>query len=836
MKQTCCDRSGSETHQEKAAQTLHKIAVVYRNRSPDKISLIKSAGLLNAAMIRNPASTPSIQSDLFELCHHVLLLAKANQLNTNLIQKAVEVKTVLRKRRNEIKHCLKSLLKIPENVTGKKLLQHKSSKVSAIREINKTIANNYISIMMDLCQFCQDLMGNPPCEYAIVEMGFLARENVTLFSNFRHIILLPDNKNYEMFLEYFRWFSVCFHIVVLNLQETAITSLKISSLNDRGSGLGDWFRDAITPKGISLDGLTPLACGNTQLSTELIKPVSEMLKYLGSKTNLKSNCNLANLQTKPCFVFGNKDVFEQFENGAQVYLTEKSKTDTIYETRLQVKNDLNAFSTRFRLSKMKSQETINIKQLVYQSTTTLVTALARIHNISENSLFDTIDKLAKTSKITSHTAASLQYAFATACEIRLRVYAEKGFRYDNDIDLKAYYRIEKFLDIVGVASTINYFQIAYCLQCEVAEQLVISDHHFYSDPQLINIAIGLAFGMRDFASFSPNSKGLLWGSKRFDFDACIDRLEIEIWTNPRLLQKITKKTLRSVPKILKINESFSLEQIPSFADYLKSVEEYEDALEFYKHLLANYQQKSERENVDYDVASINHRIGYCLYYLNQPGEALVYLNRALQIKLNLVDDKEISSSWIASTFNYIGYCHMTLHQFKDALGYLHRARSIRENMCVNADSDLELGWAFHNIGFCHILLHQHELAVKQLSQALEIYQKAKQDSNCDNCFAATSHVLGSFYYYSNKPRQALKYLNQALQIKLKTSTCVDSSMEIAATFYDISLCHIFLQKFDVAVDHLNRALVIYQNSTLGADKESRIAATIRQIRRCRQQM
>ena len=69
---TCCDESGKETNPAKAAEILHQIGLIYGKRSPDKISLIKSAGLLNAAIVRNPSNVSQITSDLYVLCRHIL--------------------------------------------------------------------------------------------------------------------------------------------------------------------------------------------------------------------------------------------------------------------------------------------------------------------------------------------------------------------------------------------------------------------------------------------------------------------------------------------------------------------------------------------------------------------------------------------------------------------------------------------------------------------------------------------------------------------------------------------------------------------------------------------
>ena len=86
--------------------------------------------------------------------------------------------------------------------------------------------------------------------------------------------------------------------------------------------------------------------------------------------------------------------------------------------------------------------------------------------------------------------------------------------------------------MVGVTATINYFQIAYCLQCEIEKQLNLTKLHFYSDLQLINIAINLAFRLRGFASldsisFSNKMFNQFWKCSNFDFDTCITQLESE---------------------------------------------------------------------------------------------------------------------------------------------------------------------------------------------------------------------------------------------------------------------------------------------------------------------
>ena len=379
-----------------------------------------------------------------------------------------------------------------------------------------------------------------------------------------------------------------------------------------------------------------------------------MLEYLSSEADLKNGYHLADILTKTCFVFGNEDIFKQFVDGAQNYHHTKSQTDTINDIKKQVKQDLNNFSTRFRLINLKSQHTINIKQLVYRSTTIFISALARKHNISANSSFDIIDEMAKNKQITQNTAEKLKFAIAIACEMRLRVYMDKNSQCDNAID-KTQGGIEKFLDIVGVACTINYFQIAYCLQCEVAKQLNFTKLHFYTDSQLINITIGLAFGMNDLISFSKDSQKQFWKSKEFDFDACIEQLESSMKLQKNFQN--CSSIFRKIPASSSDTTDLNPQQIKSVAKYLNSARIFDEAVEFYKQLLNVFESKPKCNNRDYDVALANHQIGHCLLELNEPEKALSYSQRALEIKENLSHNVD-SDRAVAKTIHAIGCFHI----------------------------------------------------------------------------------------------------------------------------------------------------------------------------------
>ena len=843
MKDTCCDDSGKEVDVVKAAEYMHQIGKLYSQRSPDKISLIKSAGLFNASILRKPSNVSEIKSDLFHLCEHVLQLAEARNQNANLVRIAEEVKTSMNKLRKEVELFLQSSVpKIPMHANNENLKRLNSTKISAIQNLNKKIADVYKSNMLVISQFCENLMGKRPCSYAIVGIGSLARNEITPYSDFEHIILLNDDEDYKSYVDYFKWYTVIFNIIILNIQETIVPSLHICSLNDKNAKLGDWYYDAITPRGIAFDGMMPQACKfplgrqeptkNKQFITELIKPVSEMLEYLGSEADLKNGYHLADILTKTCFVFGNEDIFKQFADGARKYRSSKSRPDIINDVKQQVKDDLNNFSARFRLTNLKSQDTINIKQLVYRSTTVFIAALGRIASISANSCFDIINKMAECNKITQTTAYKLQCAIAIACEMRLRVYTEKKSQHDNVIDLKQN-GTKKFLNIVGVASTINYFQIAYCLQCEVAKQLKFNKLHFYSDSQLMNVTIGFAFGINQLTVFSQNLHNCLWNLNEFQFDACINYLEA------RSLQCLSCDKIQESNEVLlktKLGEFSKDEvQIKSIACYLDSTQFYDEALDFFKRLLDIYHSKNENNQYDYSIAWVIEKIGTCLNNINQQSNALQHLHQALRLRQTLVVSVHTDEK-IAELHIRISQSYTKLHKFGCALNHLNIALNVYQTTSINFELDERIAYVHDEIACCLAKFHRYKSAIHQLNHALQIRQNIMIITEDNESLVATLHEIGNCYSNLCRYDKALYYLNKSLEIKRSLTVNADRDINIASTLHEIGRCHSNLGEYDVALVHFNDALAIKQQVATNVNSDQNVAVTFHEIGRCHTNM
>ena len=419
-------RNGKEIYPKQSAQIFHKLGQLYCKQTSAMIKLIQSASLYNAAIARSPNNVHVIENDLKQLCNQVLRLANAKNLNVNLITASKQIKQEIEQMRLKVDKELYIMENVKTRIEADAIQTYfELNKIKSIKNNQTKIAKDYTNIMANLAKYCENVMGVAPCKFALVGLGSLARKEITPFSDFEHIIVLEEMSNNKAsnqnVLNYFRWFSVIFQIILINLQETILPSVVIEGLNSPND---DWFFDRITKRGISFDGMLPHACKfplgrqqhteNKQWTTELIKPINEMLKYLKTEENIKNGYHLKDILTKVCYVYGNEAVFNEFQKSIFNMLHNQDKEEKVKKIKKQIIDDLESFTVSSNIFKLKSSTSINIKVLFYRSITLFVTALGRIHNIRVSSCFDTVEELEAEKKKSEYAKHKLKFAVALA--------------------------------------------------------------------------------------------------------------------------------------------------------------------------------------------------------------------------------------------------------------------------------------------------------------------------------------------------------------------------------------------------------------------------------------
>ena len=679
---------------------------------------------------------------------------------------------------------------------------HQKTKIKLINNLQLQIAQTYKKIMKDVSQYCEHVMGPLPCKFAVVGMGSLARNEITPYSDFEHIILLENCICDNNFVEYFRWFSVIFHVIVLNLQETIIPSLNIEYLNDKTSELGDWFFDTCT-SGISFDGMMVHACkfplGRTQptknkpWTTELIKPVDKMLEYLSDDVSLKNGYHLSDILTETCFVYGDQTLHDAFESGIESYKTSKARIELLDELKKQVKVDLNNFATRTKLVNLKPNGIINVKQMFYRTSTLFITALGKICETKSSSCFEIINELAEQRKISENTKHKLSYAVAIACEIRLSVYMREQSQRDYIQPSENSETIfDKILIDINKESIVSYFQITYCLQREIIKILGIVGSHIYSNPTLMNITICYALRL-DAVMLSLMEKQILHISscsveaiskeeisdekdKVFSFfNKCLADMENEFQKSASKMSSNTVDIVYILKILTALGSDDSFQNLEEQTEFIIRVVEIAQRLSFSNEgrmkVLVTYLTSC--------IGIINLIIAVNLMAMNKFDRALARMNQALK-NFDETNNKPERVAW----FYYMaGSNWIALKEYEKSLACWQVALGI----CLSID------------------LNQFKIMMK--------FDLSRMYSGIGICLLKLGHCEESLIYL----KIAVQMMDELYDLKKHTSSLL--FVDRASTFRNLAKCLMQLGHFEQAVSYYFQALEETESQDANDDQD-----------------
>ena len=170
------------------------------------------------------------------------------------------------------------------------------------------IQDMYIRLVSMLVRECEGRLGKPPCDYAIIALGSVARMEATPFSDLEFTILYSDRTTLRDQIDYFRILTHFLHLKVINFGETILPSMRIEQLNNFQSldANYNWFYDSETPRGISFDGAMPWAsktplgrmATKDKAALELIRTPEEMAKLQWEEFAVKEGYHLGMIITK----------------------------------------------------------------------------------------------------------------------------------------------------------------------------------------------------------------------------------------------------------------------------------------------------------------------------------------------------------------------------------------------------------------------------------------------------------------------------------------------------------------------------------------------------------
>lgn len=326
-------------------------------------------------------------------------------------------------------------------------------KAERIKNLYFDIAEKTKNFIRNLIGECKQLLGNPPnnCQYAIIGLGSLARQEMTPYSDIEFAILISQDDTEGQNKQYFRNMTNLLHLKIINLGETILPAMAIKSLNNfygKNPHKDDWFYDEITPRGLAFDGAMPQACKtpsgkrnpNNNIIYELIGTPSELAMYQGMTKSSeeaeywgKVEPHLPETLLTATLIDGEEKLLNQFE--VMNWKTINSLGEN-FNKELAKKLLLNVIS-KFDLGlgdQGNEGKMYIVKKEIYRLCSMLLQELAIYYTLDFNeknivnykSTWFRLEKLKQNLIISDAAKNNLVIASSIAAELRLHAYLENG--------------------------------------------------------------------------------------------------------------------------------------------------------------------------------------------------------------------------------------------------------------------------------------------------------------------------------------------------------------------------------------------------------------------------
>lgn len=798
----------SSDEAEKILHCLCQIASIYLNSdegslSQRRVRLVQAAGIYNYCLRAAPEKEEEFRAKLLDIEQKLLALCGGRKMSRDDLASLFDLnREALASFRGETTSDLSRLQEdpCPEEVFA----------------CNHKIAERVKSFARQLVHTCIKHMGKPPCTFALIGFGSLAREECTPYSDLEFGILV--NESNKRCKEYFRNLSSLMHLRVVNLGETILPALNIPCLQRIH------FNDYQTPRGFAFDGegvdgkgsKTPF--GNRS-AFELIQTPEGMAQYIGRDEKgdwwFQKEPHLPMELLNFTWICGSIDLVDAYQVAIEKVLALPvddiawSLREYLATCHLREADELNFDPT---LGNPEQEGLfVRVKQDLYRFPQLFIDRLALLLKVRSYISSERLKALQGMKIITIGTEKNMQWLIANIMWQRLRVYSHQGKQCELMNPLLSPFSSNSLKD------TQNHF----ALNPRVYENL----------ERVYQILIPFALVVSEFlkGNFSPIASKTLAGQdneirarvamrlQQYERARDLYLLAVDARPNspsisnglgmvfyrlgefPKALEFV-ERGKRLYEKCHRANHTNVAASLNVLGMIYASLGEYEKALECLRQSVDLYVELLGKRHLD--VARCQSDLGYVMVQSGRHRDGLENSMKSFQTRKRILGENHIDT---ATCLNHVGLALIGLGEHEEALRCQVRSMKIVKGLLP--EEHPMIATALNNIGMCLFQSGEFQAALVMQSQGLRL-RLTICGENHPEIASSYSSIAKTLAFLDDHPSACRMYLEA---IKVRNYCFGDYHLLTARDFVCLGECYEALSKYSDAQNCYQTALKIYEN-------------------------
>ncbi|KAI8499998.1 hypothetical protein Bbelb_223150 [Branchiostoma belcheri] len=687
-------------------------------------------------------------------------------------------------------------------------------RAEAIKNLFKSITVGRREFIQVLTDECIAKLGPPPCKYAFIGLGSQATELVTPYSDLEFAILTEEGKDDDDTRRYLINLTHYLHLKVINLGETILPAMAIPSLNDFLSEDPEkvWFYDSVTPRGFAFDGFMPWASKTpfgrdetkSKPSVSLIQTPAELAEYQHLHIALAEGYHLSDILRRVTYLTGDGSLVEEYTSIVNKSV-DRSPALSRLSAMLILKDNIGQIENVEATDRL-----LDVKKEIYRFPSMAVDVLSICCGITIPSMWEMIEELEKTQRISHEDAHHLTVLISISAELRLRTYIANGGQKDK---LSPLAKMKVQLD-----------------EHDVDDTIVESVFHIPDSKMLFRYyytAFPLKRCIMDTVQIKKDLSTNIFPTAIFDNSSQIrGRIThqlLQLDASVRHLEAALKEAGGDKEKLFDV--LFALGNVShSRSDYEKAKSYYERAFSAGNNIYTEFDARPI-------FASLLGNLGACWSDLGDQGKAISYFEQSLR-KEKAIYGETTPHPDIAQSLNNVGKCWGHLGDQRKAISYHEQALKMEKAIYGKTTPHPNVAASLNNIGACWGDLGDRRKAISYLEQSLKIKKAIYGETRPHPDIAASLNNIGACWSHLGNQRKAISYLEQSLKMRKAIYGETTPHPDIARSLNNIGKCWSDLGDQGKAISYYEQSLkmrkAIYGETTPHPD----IALSLNNIGTC----